>query len=164
MYDLHDEVMRMIYGTRIYSKPEWKKVVWSAAWKVEREDWMYRSVLYKSVFTIKRVSGGVYHMVWWFLSDMIPRLTRECELMAKFVCKCSRLKAYDGRLKSASRIDKVCQLCIENEVENVEHIILRCPELDRERNSMFDKINGLENGIGRFILENSDNILNTLLG
>ena len=27
IYDLYDEVMRMINGTRIYSKNEWEKVV-----------------------------------------------------------------------------------------------------------------------------------------
>ena len=86
MYDLHDEVMRMIYGIRIYSKPEWKKVVWAAAWEVEREDWLYRSALYKSIITMNKVSGDIYYMVWWFLSDRVPRLTRECELMEKKLC------------------------------------------------------------------------------
>ena len=164
MYDLHDEVMRMIYGIRIYSKPEWKKTVWAAAWKVEREDWLYRLAIHKSIITINKVSGDIYYLVWWLLSDMVPRLTRECELMAKFVCKCSRLKAHDGWFKTASRIDKVCQLCTDNEVENVEHIILRCPELNIIRSKMFDRINDLENGLGRYILVNSDNILDTILG
>ena len=164
MYKLYEKVMRMIFGGVLYSKHDWKKVVWSTAWCVEDEDWAYRAHLFKSTITIKRTTGEVAYLVWWFLSDNFPKYMRECEIMSRIVCHCSRLKVDDYRFKNSGQMLKSCTLCDRYEVEDAEHIILRCASLEDIRAKLFRDIENMANDAGVFILRNSENLIDTILG
>ena len=164
MYNLYNDVMRMINGTILFTKYEWKKAVWQAAWRIEDEDWEYRSNLYRSTMTLKRISGEVAYLIWWFIADNCPKYMRECEIMSKIVCHCSSLKVDDYRYKNMGLMVRSCTLCDRYELEDAEHIILRCPSLHDIRMEMFSDIESMENGIGNYILLNADNLFDTILG
>ena len=59
---------------------------------------------------------------------------------------------------------KSCTLCDRYEVEDAEHIILRCASLEDIRATLFRDIENMANDVGVFILRNSENLIDTLLG
>ena len=160
IYKLYDEVMRMIHGTVLFSKEAWKNRVWKTEWAIENEDWAYRLTMFKSVIRVKRTSGEI----WWFPSDKWPKHMKCCEIMAKLICQCSKLKSDDTRLKRSGRVDKMCTLCKMFEVESLDHMLLHCTAHTNIRSNMFNAINDMKNGIGVYILANSDNLIDTIMG
>ena len=59
--------------------------MWAAAWKVEDEDWSYRSVLFTSVITIRKTTGEIASSVYWYLADKYTILMKECDLLVQHV-------------------------------------------------------------------------------
>ena len=57
-----------------------------------------------------------------------------------------------------------CSLRNTHEVESTEHIILHRPNLEDLREQMFCEIRNLAKGIGSYILENGDSLVDTLPG
>ena len=70
----------------------------------------------------KLLVSTVDYLVWWKLSDACPDLIRQCE--AKFMCYTSRLKSDDPLLKSATPMEKMCELCDTFATDDVRHHIL----------------------------------------
>ena len=50
------------------------------------------------------------------------------------------------------------------EVENLDHMVLHCPAHHRTRTNMFKCISDMENGVGDYIIENADNLIDTIMG
>ena len=92
LFGLYDEICGMFNGTRVYSKFQWKELVWKRAWDVENQDWSIRTSLFSSTKIINRVSDNGRLLIWWQLAGIAPELMRQCEVMAKIVCKASCLK------------------------------------------------------------------------
>ena len=46
IYGLFEEECRMISGVVVYSKQQWKHVVWNRAWQVEKDNWRYTTHLF----------------------------------------------------------------------------------------------------------------------
>ena len=98
------------------------------------------------------------------LSRRIPRKGKTMWRFSQILCGASRLKCDDPRLKSASRVERMCEACDEYAIEDVKHVIMHCPLLNHIRNEMHNRINSLPNNMGQIILNNPDDMLYTLLG
>ena len=164
IFDMLDDVMHMLHGTRVFDKSTWKRKVWSTAWENEEFDWRLRTTFFSSTINLKQVAGPLNYLIWWKLSDLKPELMRQCEDMAKLVCNTSYLKSNDPRLKGSQPTEKMCVLCDEYALEDVKHVALQCTFTDELRKEMFLKISEMPGGVGNTLLEHSENILFTLLG
>ena len=164
MFELVDDIMHMIAGTRFYEKSVWKNKVWSIAWGIEDQDWRLKISYFKSIKTLHEVSGEVRYSVWWRLSDDHPEKVKQCEDLVRLICGASRLKCDDPRLKNAFRVERMCEACNEYAIEDAKHVILYCPFLNHIRNEMYAMINALPNDSGQYILNNMDNLFYTLVG
>ena len=115
-------------------------MVWRTAWQVEDSDWDFSSFFYKSLETIKLTVGKAKYLSWWHVSDIFPFLIRQCETMARIVCKASRLKCDDFKYKGTTFFEKTCPHCNLSETENAEHMIMTCPYNYDLRVQMFETL------------------------
>ena len=122
IFYIYHMVMRMCTNDHVYSKSQWKSIIWTRAWQIEDSDWQYGTVFYKSLETIKMKIGSAKYLSWWHISDAYLKLMKECETMAKLVCKASDLKCDNYEFKGASFFAKSCSLCDHAAYENAEHI------------------------------------------
>ena len=164
IFGLYDDVMRMMAGTIIYEKAAWKRKVWHLAWELDDVDWRHRIAFFKSTNLLNGVMNTVNYLTWWKLSDERPQLMRQCEDLSKLVCNCSRLKSTDPRFKVSSPVERMCTLCDEYAIEDVNHVVLHCKFFDNIRLQMHEKLRDLSDNAGNIILGNTRNILHTLLG
>ena len=105
---LYELCMNMIHRHHIFSKTQWRKLVWDAVWSKEDGDCLtwHKSMSEKP--TLFKIIDKSYYLIWWILSDNIPNMMGICEKMAALVCDSSLLKAHDVRLKRESFWMKTC--------------------------------------------------------
>ena len=154
----------MLHGTRVYSKSQWRDIVWSRAWDMENQDWYIRTNLFMTREFISATVDNVKPLIWWQLSDISPDIILHCETMSKLVCKASKLKSDDFRYRNEAVNRPYCELCPDLVIENVEHLLIHCLYLRNERDAMFNEISEIENYYGSRILTLHENNLHTLLG
>ena len=141
-------VYKMINGSiALHSKPSWSKLVWSRAWKLEDAYWMSTFVINIDCEYMFRTSGKTKYITWWLVSDKYPSEIRMCENLAKIVCKTSKLKVDDYRLKHLSHSHRTCSQCDSFAVEDIEHIFMQCPAFDDIRRDMYNNFAGLKPSI-----------------
>ena len=146
-FGLLDEVIGMITGSiTICPKKAWSKKVWSKAWALNDMYWHTTSVIFNENDLLYRTVGKSQYLTWWTISDKWPHLVRMCETMAKIVCRTSRLKCDDYRLKNATHIQKTCERCDLTRVEDITHLIMECPSTNDIRLAMYDEIRQLYAG------------------
>ena len=162
-FGLIAEVKGIIRGIRVYSKYQWKELVWQRAWNLEDQDWGYRTRLFKSTLNLRRTMSNICLLVWWQLGDHHPELMYQCEVMAKIVFGASNLKS-DNYVYKKNGGSKYCELCNNMSVENAEHIIMHCQSLQNIRTKMLNEINELELASRTIILSNSIDLFSSLLG
>ena len=90
--------------------------------------------------TIKLTIGSAKYLSWWYLSDLSPGLIRQCETLAKLVCRASSLKSDDYRYKGAPFYEKACQWCALSAKDDVEHMVMSCPYNNDMRIQMFNEL------------------------
>ena len=101
MFRMYDMVKRMANGTHVYSKLSWKNIVWTNAWKIDKEEWIYTSALFNDTHYLYNTSPNVnLPMVWWDIANLRSDLIPMCEIMAKLVCRASDLKSDDFSTKN----------------------------------------------------------------
>ena len=142
------------------SKYEWKKKVWEIAW--QKEDEMYD--LYRNDALLFRVIDRPFYLIWWVISDLMPCHTNNCEIMSKLVCNASLLKDHDYRLKRKSFSHKVCNLCYLGVREDLNHVIMQCPNNEGTKEEMLDMIKALNDEAVDLILAQPQNLLGVLMG
>ena len=164
IYGIYPIVMNCLFNDHYYSKAQWKEIVWSTAWQVEDSDWDFCSFFYKSLETIKLTTGKAKYLSWWYVSDLFPCLIRQCETLARIVCKASRLKCDDFKFKGLTFFEKTCPHCNLSETENAEHMIMTCPYNSNLRFMMFEDLS--TNAASRDIWLNisASDTLSVLLG
>ena len=69
---------------------------------------------------------------------------KECETMAKIVCKASDLKCDNYNYKGTSFFAKSCILCDHAAYENAEHIIMSCPYNRDLRTAMCNELSNMD--------------------
>ena len=65
--------------------------------------------------------------VWWQISDSIPTLMKQCEVIAKLVCDTSELKSDKQHLRNELWTTRICECCDLFELEDARHVIISCP-------------------------------------
>ena len=66
-----------------------------------------------------------------------------CETMCKLVCRASDLKSDSHQYKNNPLIPPIGSNCNEMAVEDVEHLLMICPYLTEERDSLSREIENL---------------------
>ena len=140
---LYDDVMRMIFGRTVYSKPTWKARVWDITWKIEDLYWRQINILYRNDNLLFRTTSNPRYLTWWHISDLLPSIMRNCEDMAKMVCGTSELKAHKPKLKREILSKRVCTLCDFGSEENVTHIVMQCHFHENTRRTMYENLESL---------------------
>ena len=98
-----------------------------------------------------------FFLNWWVLSDLVPNVISNCEIMAKLVCNASLLKYHDCRLKRLSFSHKVCAECILGIREDLLHMVMQCPDTEEIKCEMFEVINAIDDDhVKALMLEHRD--------
>ena len=143
-YGLYEEIMRVLFGTITYNKNQWKTRVWATAWGIEDQFWKQTASLFRGTDLLFKTTSNPRYLTWWHISDLIPRLMRICEDMARMVCGTSNLKGDSIKHKRETYINRVCLLCNLGMEENTVHIVMQCPFHERTRHCMYEAIDNLE--------------------
>ena len=99
--------------------------------KVGRARSMYKQP--KPDTILFKITGNLYYLVWWLISDSMPEKMEMCENLASIVCDTSLLKMTDYSLKQKTIGFKMCNRCDLGIPENAWHIIMQCPYNNDER-------------------------------
>ena len=142
------------------SKLDWKKRIWEIAWQLEDEGYE----LNRCDALMFHVIDRPFYLIWWIISDMLPHLTNNCEIMSKLVCKASLLKDHDYRLKRKSFSHKVCVRCVLGIREDVNHVVMQCPCNEGIREEMLDVIKAIDVDKSTRLLSEPQNVFKTLMG
>ena len=161
LYGLYQEVLHMINIGCQFSKKQWSSLVWERAWSIENADRVYSNNLFEVGSLLNEIMGERTYLIWWEIADENPELMQYCEVMAKIVCRTSRLKSDDYNFKDQLLSGRSCDLCEQFIAEDVKHIVLECDGTGNLRMEMFDCIYRVTN---MDIVDMLDNILHTLLG
>ena len=130
----------MINGGCYLSKDEWRRKFWNIAWT--KEDGMYKITCQSSF--MYEIIDKPFLLNWWILSDLMPHIIGDCELMAKLVCNTSLLRDHDYRLKNLSFSHKVCIQCPLGIREDLMHFVMQSLDTQNMRNEMFAVINVID--------------------
>ena len=87
-----------------------------------------------------------------------------CEVMAKLLCRCSMLKSDDIRLKDAAAFFKWCEFCDLPEIEDANHMVIRCPAFQNVREHMFRDISTIVGGYAAYMPRTMDDLFNIAMG
>ena len=164
LYGLYEDVCKQICGTVVYSEKAWKTIVWARAWEIERDAWKNVTLFFNNSRLLNNVMDEPGYTIWWQISDVNYKYVRYCEVMIKIICRASRLKSDYFSLEGAHFSERSCTRCDNFAYEDVRHIILQCECNIVDRNELFRQINEMPNGVGKSILDRSDDFLSTLLG
>ena len=154
-FGLYDLVGQMLNSIRIFSKNQWRGIVWNKAWEIDNQDWYYRTQFFNVTAHLKTIMDTVKPLVWWQLGDRFPEMMHPCETMSKS-------DSYMYKNDSVNR--PYCNMCNNFAIENVEHLLMHCPSLNEKREKMLKEIGVLEKYYGTTILLSSGNNLPILLG
>ena len=163
-FGLYDVVEQMLNGTRVYSKKQWRDIVWNKAWEIDNQDWYYRTQFFSVTEHLNTIMDTVKPLVWWQLGDHFPAMMQSCETMAKLKCRASRLKSDSYMYKNNSINGPYCDMCNNFAIENVEHLLMHCSSPNEKRGKMIREIEVLEKYYGTTILFPAGNNLPIFLG
>ena len=111
-FGLLDSLCNMINGDlNVYGKKRWSELVWKQAWAIEYAYWRATNLMCKYNDLVTMTTPNTMYLSWWRLSDSNHKMMRISEMMAKIVCRTSRLKCDDVRLKGAPASQKTCERC-----------------------------------------------------
>ena len=105
-----------------------------------------------------------YFLNWWILSDLIPDIISNCEVMSKLVCNSSLLKDHDYRLKKQSFSQKVCTQCMLGIREDTMHLVMQCPDTELIKGEMFEVLSAIDDDHVSNALQDQHNIFYILMG
>ena len=138
-YGMLDKVRQFARGA-IFSKEVWKKVIWAAAWQIEMDEWEHKTHNSNTHSLLGMVMEGPAYNIWWQVSDADHTLVRACELMVKLLCKGSKLKSDDIRLRGSTVFTRMCSHCDLGSLEDTLHLIMQCPAQADTRLELYKQI------------------------
>ena len=106
LYGLYREVCKMLIGVAVFSKRQWKEIVWKRAWQIEEDSWNFTTRLFDDSKLISRVMGIPGYCIWWQIADDDHAYMRRCEVIVRILCNVSQLKCDDYRLDNAMYSEK----------------------------------------------------------
>ena len=164
LFNIGSEFKNMVERDHVYEKSVWKKIIWDRAWSLEDTYWRIETHLKRELDILSEVNHSPRYSIWWTLSDNNHSCTYICETMARLTCHARLLKNVDLRLKSQSMAAKMCSMCDLAAVENVSHLVMQCPKLEKERANMFREIERVVDNFNNVVASNDELIINVLLG
>ena len=159
-FGILDRCITMLNNGCYLSKDEWRIMVWDIAWQMEDNEY---NLDCPNTFMF-RIIDRPYFLTWWIISDWIPSMTGDCEIMAKLVCNTSLLKDSDYRLQNLSFSNKVCTECYLGIREDVNHLVMQCPTYEGDRAEMLDVLNSIDDEYVKAALDDHQDIFNVLMG
>ena len=163
-FGILNEVGSILAGTLFFTKKQWKDLIWSKAWCIERQDWCFRHILFKATCYLKIVLEPSYMLIWWELCDIYPVLIPYCETMVKLICGASSLKSDNYQYRSDNTRRVYCDLCQNLAIEDIEHLIMQCPYLQDIRTKMFEDLSSVAIEYRTQVYNTGENIFHILLG
>ena len=148
----------------LVSKAAWSRIAWSKAWEMEDLFWQSTMVLNRKNDMLMRVSTETRYLTWWELSDSFPWAIKICENISRLVCRASKLKSDDLRLKGLLPSHKTCTYCDQYITENLFHVVMQCPIYEADRDLMIRSIMDLDPIIKRSFEEKPHEVFNWLIG
>ena len=73
---------------------------------------------------------------------------RDCETIVSLVTHSSVLRSDDVRFKGVPLGARLCDKCDLAALDDARHLVMQCPDLQRQRGDMMEEIAGLEGGGG----------------
>ena len=120
-----------------FSKKEWSILVWERAWSIERADRSFGKGCFEVGSLINDIMEESTYLIWWEIADEHPVLMQFYEVMAKIICRTSRLKSDDYKFTDQLISCRSCELCEQFRAEDVKHIVLECNGTEQLRMEMF---------------------------
>ena len=139
-----DDVVSMVRQGHYWPKDVWK--IWKRAWEMNECFWRVRIRCHHSLDLLAGVCGGSRYMSWWLVSDSDQSVMRDCETIVSLVMHSSVLRNDDVRLKGAPLGARLCDKCDLAALDDARHLVMQCPDLQRQRGDMMGEIAGLEGG------------------
>ena len=164
IFGFMNEIVNMAQAGHFWSKRVWREKVWKRAWALDDCYWRIQSRLHRSLDILSNICTGPNYTVWWQMADNNRMLLRCCETMMKIITHASLLRSDDVRLKGAPPAARFCILCDLSELDDVGHMVMSCPSLQPERESLFEEIRVIQDGSGQAFLSSGCDILMVLLG
>ena len=130
----------MVLNGHIFSKSEWRTIVWERMWALEDEECNPFKQQLSNEKTLFKVIGKPFYLTWWILSDMKLCPIQQCESMARMVCDSSLLKSHDLRLKNQPLSTKFCHRCDLAVVEDTFHLVMQCPFYEESIKTMYNEL------------------------
>ena len=163
-FGLFDSVRHYVNTGSLPPKKAWSNKVWSKAWSLNDGFEFCEVNINEGTTLLHKVMGQTQYVSWWELSDAKPTLMWMCETMVKILCHSSQLREDDYNLRGKLLNYKVCPHCDLGVFESINHVIMQCPANEEARRVMFDRILQIDDGTGRYALDNCDNVFNLILG
>ena len=76
--------------------------------------------------------------VWWNVCKVNRRLRYACCLIIRLLSGCSALRVYTDL--NITRSERICKCCLLNELEDVNHFLMRCSLYNDERKMLMSNI------------------------
>lgn len=136
-YELMDTVMEILDLGRVFpSKFIWKREVKRKVFKVERQEWT-RAIQYNTKLDIFRhIVHDIEPHAWWEFSRENPMFLGCVNTIMKLIFGEHRLNVNSGRMTGVPRNMRLCTMCVQGQVEDLEHFILHCDKYYHTRQSL----------------------------
>ena len=158
-------VTSMLRGdTPILSKKVWSKLIWDKGWELDDNYWCVINFMNKETDLLSSTMMGARYNVWWQLSDKDHSAIKICECIAKIMCHTSLLKVDDYRLKDQTPSSRMCEMCDSYRYENIQHLLMQCPGMDREHIEMHEHLYQEVPEIKQIFADDPGNVFLWLIG
>ena len=107
---------------------------------------------------------GSKYMSCRLVSDSDQSVMRDFETIVSLVTHSSVLRNDDVRLKGAPLGASLSDKCDLAALDDARHLVMQCPDLQRQRGDIMGEIAGLEGGFGPAIPNSGEDLLYVLLG
>ena len=141
-----------------------KTLTWDKASELEERQWTNILMKREKCPILFKTLPKPRYLTWWHLSDLNPRLIKECEDMAKIVCATSKLRA-DMRTSDLTLGACMCIHCDLGIEETAFHLVMQCPANEECKCKMFNEIQNISDEMGEeFSKLRGDEIFLSLMG
>ena len=93
------------------------------------------------------------------MSDKFPSFLRTYETMAKLVSHASRPKCDDIRIRGLVPSYRACSECDLHLKEDLFHIVMQCPAMERIRGEMYNELSLCDQRIDKLIAYRPQEVL-----
>ena len=134
-YNILDYVIGFIESGKVPSKSLWKQMVKNAIKDVIFATWRFELKLYPKLSLYRAIVTDIKPICWWNIAKVMPFLKQPCVTVVKLISG-SNILAINSQ-SNLPRDERLCVCCNDNQVENVDHFVLKCSYFRNIREMMF---------------------------